>query len=327
MALINPPLLVSGGTHEARTFRMMVRDSVGGAEGVTQGDDLRVKALAVPGAAVSVADGSGMIQGRAVAHQGTYAAYNAGEATVPIAPTGATPRSDLLVLRVEDPEYEGTLNPATDQVAYFHVISAVTSTPWGVILPPGVSLRATGQFPALSGMSAIALALIQIPANTSVITAGMIRDVRNIAKPRQLRSLQSTSPADEEDFPTSANNVWRAWPPSAEWGVWVPEWAVRARVLLHIYGLQINAGSFYGGFAFQLGSVRGQSVGIDTATADAGKRSTVATADTIDIPAAMRGSWQDVTSQLARWTQTAGIPQADVATTCTVDIEFEEDIR
>lgn len=48
MALFPVPILVNGATHSAQQFRMMVRDLVSGAEGITQGTDLKVTQLSTP---------------------------------------------------------------------------------------------------------------------------------------------------------------------------------------------------------------------------------------------------------------------------------------
>src|SRR4051795_12178320 len=129
MALFPRPILVNGATHPAEQFRMLVRDLANGAEGITQGDDLKVIQRSTPGAGVTVGDGSGIVRGRANAFQGSYSACNVGAVNVDIAATGSgAGRSDMVILRVEDPQYEGTINPATGDVAYFQVISNVSSS-------------------------------------------------------------------------------------------------------------------------------------------------------------------------------------------------------
>src|SRR5689334_20046406 len=63
MALIQPPMLTHGGTHPARAFRMMVRDLASGNQGVTEGNDLKVREWSTPGAGVRVGDGSAVVRG------------------------------------------------------------------------------------------------------------------------------------------------------------------------------------------------------------------------------------------------------------------------
>jgi hypothetical protein len=64
MALFPAPILTNGATHSAQQFRMLVRDLANGAEGITQGDDLKVTQRATPGGGVLVGDGSGVVKGR-----------------------------------------------------------------------------------------------------------------------------------------------------------------------------------------------------------------------------------------------------------------------
>ncbi|MFE3196826.1 hypothetical protein [Embleya sp. NPDC059237] len=326
MALINPPLLVAGGTHEARAFRMMLRDMARGAEGVTEGDDLRVRALSAPGPAVLVGDGSAVILGRAGRNQGAYTAYNLGDATVQIAPTGATPRTDLLVLRITDPEYEGVLNPVTDAIANWYVISNLNTRWPGIRRPPGVGARLIGNLPQ-PGMTYIPLAEIHVPANTVNITSSMITDLRNVANPRQSRQVEVASPGGDVDAPWLNPGTWYDWPPCTAWRVWVPEWAVYCRAQVSIHGLQINGGWFWGAFGFALGSVAGQSTNLDTSALVAGNRSEAAAADSLYIPPEMRGTWQQFTGRITRWSDGGGgIPQTDTATTAVLDLDFIEDI-
>lgn len=308
MTLINPPLLVHGGTHAARAFRMMVRDLSHGAQGITESDDLRVSQLATPGAGVRVGDGSAVIRGAVAWGQGSYTQYNVGYQSVPVAPTGVSPRSDLLVLRVEDPEYEGVRDPERDDIGYFHVI-------------PNVSANATTP-PA--GMTAVALARIDIPANTKVITDGMIRDVRTIANPRKERQLHTASPGGDQNWAGNSGS-WADWPPASRFNIRVPKWAVRARIVMTVSGLQV-LGSIWGSTAFRLGGVQGQSIQIDDGTTkgDGSVRVNAISADTISIPVDMRGTTQPLQGLVFLTKDNAGSLQADIVTTVIADIEFEE---
>ncbi|QWA26861.1 hypothetical protein KJK32_46970 (plasmid) [Streptomyces sp. JCM17656] len=63
MALFPRPILTNGATHSAQQFRMLVRDLANGAEGITQGDDLKVTQRSTPGGGVLVGDGSAVVRG------------------------------------------------------------------------------------------------------------------------------------------------------------------------------------------------------------------------------------------------------------------------
>jgi hypothetical protein len=242
MTLIQPPMMVNGGIHPARTMRMMIRDLSRGSQGVTEYNDLKVSQLTTPGAGVAVADGSGVVRGAAWG-QGSYTQYNVGSATVNIAPTGASGRTDMVVLRVLDPEYEGSLNPAADDIGYFHVVSNVSAT---ATQPP-------------AGMTAIPLARIAIPPNTATITDAMITDLRGIANPRRDRQIYTASPTADQNWAGNAKGTYVSYPPAARWTFTVPAWAVRARIVFTLAAMQVINGSVYGAATFKLGTVQGRA--------------------------------------------------------------------
>ncbi|MFE0477019.1 hypothetical protein ACFW2V_36040 [Streptomyces sp. NPDC058947] len=309
MTLINPPLLTHGGTHAARAFRMMVRDLARGSQGVTEGDDLKVKQLATPGAGVRVVDGSAVIRGAAWG-QGSYTQYNVGDATVPIAPTGATARSDLVCLRVEDPEYEGTRNPEADEIGYFHVVSNVSAT--ATTVP--------------SGMTAIPLARVGIPANTSVITDSMIKDLRKIANPRRERTLYTAYPGSLSRL-TAQNGQWYNWPAAARWKVPIPSWAVTAKLVVTLAGLRLSESDVFANMQTVLGTDYGQTTAIDDDQGANTRRNTVVLADTISVSAALRGTTQDLYVRTQPSKSEWGNLGVDAATSLIADVEFTEGVR
>lgn len=312
MTLIQPPMMVNGGTHPARTMRMMIRDLSRGSQGVTEYNDLKVAPLTTPGAGVQVADGSGIVRGAAWG-QGSYTQYNVGSGTVSVAPTGATARNDMIVLRVSDPEYEGTLNPASDDIGYFHVVSNVAPM---ATQPP-------------AGMTAIPLARIGIPANCATITAAMITDLRGIANPRRDRQIYTASPTADQNFGGNPRGTYVPWPPAARWAISVPAWAVRARIVFTVAATQVLTGSVWGQAAFKLGTVQGQGINFDTgvfSSSDRSQRVQLISADTINVPASARGTTQLLQAMIAMNISAAGTLQADTATTAIADVEFEEGV-
>ncbi|MGW3657199.1 hypothetical protein ACWD6R_16560 [Streptomyces sp. NPDC005151] len=312
MTLIQPPMMVNGGTHPARTMRMMIRDLSRGSQGVTEYNDLKVSPMTTPGAGVQVADGSGVVRGAAWG-QGSYTQYNVGSATVNIAPTGAQGRTDMVVLRVLDPEYEGSRDPAKDDIGYFYVVSNVSST---ATQPP-------------AGMTAIPLARIAIPANTATITAAMITDLRGIANPRRDRQIYTASPTGDQTWVGNKNGTYVAWPQAARWNIAVPVWAVRTRIVFTVSAVQVMFGSVWGNAAFKLGTVQGQGITFDTGvftSSDRSQRVNLISADTLTIPASLRGTTQSLQALVALDSGNVGILQADKATTAIADVEFEEGV-
>ncbi|WP_405889473.1 hypothetical protein OG427_02815 [Streptomyces sp. NBC_00133] len=308
MALIQPPMMVHGGTHPARAMRMMIQDLARGSSGVTEGNDLKVSPLSTPGAGVRVGDGSGVIRGAAWG-QGTYTQYNVGDATVPVAPTGASARSDLLVLRVEDPEYEGTGNPETQDIGYFHVISGVSAT---ATAPP-------------AGMTAIPLARLDIPLNTATITAAMIKDLRGIANPRRTRELFTAFPNVASTLGYS-DNKWHVWPTAARWNILVPPWATNVKLVTTIAGLALRRADVFALMRNVIGTVTGQHIAIDDDQGNTTRRSTVVIADSLAVPAALRGTTVPIHLDTYMYKSETGDLVVDGATTFILDVEFTEGV-
>jgi hypothetical protein len=313
MTLIQPPMMVNGGTHSARSMRMMIRDLSRGSQGVTEYNDLKVTQLTTPGAGVQVGDGSGVVRGAAWG-QGSYTQYNVGAATVDIAPTGAVARTDMVVLRVLDPEYEGSLNPASDAIGYFHVVSNVAHST--ATQPP-------------AGMTAIPLARIALPPNTATVTNAMITDLRSIANPRKDRQIYTASPSGDQQWAGNAKGTYVSYPPAARWNIAVPAWAVRARIVFTVAALRVATGSVYGSAAFKLGTVQGQGVKFDTgpfSSGDRNQRVNLISADTLTVPAELRGTTQLLQAMVALDNAVAGYLEADTVTTAIADVEFEEGV-
>ncbi|MGW0822510.1 hypothetical protein [Streptomyces sp. NPDC002845] len=306
MALIQPPMLTHGGTHPARAFRMMIRDMSRGSQGVTEGNDLKVRQWATPGAGVRVGDGSAVVTGAAWG-QGSYTQYNVGDASVPIAPTGSSARSDLVCLRVEDPEYEGNRDPAADDIGYFHVVSGVSAT----------------ASTAPSGMTAIPLARLDIPANTATITNAMITDLRRIANPRRDRKLYTAYPSSLSRL-IAQNGQWYNWPAPARWRVPVPAWATTAKLVVTIAGLRLSESDVFAHMRTVLGTDLGQITSIDDDQGSGVRRSTVVLADTITVAAALRGTTQDLYVRTRPSRDEWGNLGVDAATSLIADVEFTE---
>lgn len=310
MTLFRVPLLVNGASHPAQSFRMMIRDLARGSEGITQGDDLRVSELDTPGGGVQISDGSGVVRGRVSTFQGSYAVCNSGvDDTITIAANGGgSTRYDLVVLRVEDPEYEGTLDPETDDINYFQVISNVSST-------------ATT---APDGRTSIALARIAIPAATATITDAMITDVRQVANPRRERTQQVQTPGTLSNLIGGTSGSYAYFDSSSGWAVAVPSWATTARIKVDVAGLRLATGVVFGNFRATFGA----SLSLQPTIVDDNQTSTRRlyhmAADTLTIPDAYRGTTQTLRAQFAGLAGNAGTVSVDASTTLVADVEFFE---
>lgn len=314
MALNPTPIATTGAMHTAQQFRMMIRDLSRANEGITEGDHLKVTALATPGGGVQIADGSAVIIGRVSSVQGSYSAYNIGiDTSVTIAPTGGSSRSDMVILRVEDPEYEGTRDPETDPIVFFEVVSNVSST--ATTVP--------------SGYSAIPLARIDIPASTATITNSMIKDLRKVANPRRDRILYPYYAQDPLVEISGTSETWKTHPNLTMATIAVPSWATTAKIVFTISGIRLADGNVWGNFRFMLGSIEAaQYVGIDDNQGTAARRNTVQMVETIDLTttagAAMRGTNQPFYSRMRTRSSNAGKIGVDATTTFNIDVEFTE---
>lgn len=314
------PWFTEGGAeHTSEVARLLAYAAFGGAEGIVGSGDLQVRALTSPGAAVRVTTGACAILNRAPG--ATYQAYAGRMPTsdqVSIASTGVSARSDLIIARVENPYSAGEpwpnpSNPKVGPYIYTRVISGVPKTTTSVR-----QVRAND--------SAITLARIDIPANTSSITQAMIKDLREMGRPRRERRLYTASPSGDENWAGNSGGAWVKWPPSARWSVEVPSWATKVRIVMNIAGTQVLDGGVWCANAWQLGSsIMGQSVQIDTGQPDGSQRVHMICADTRAIPSSMRGTVQQLSSLIWLDSAEAGRLQADVVTTAIADVEWVED--
>jgi hypothetical protein len=313
MALNPTPIATTGAMHTAQQFRMMVKDLARGNQGITEGSDLKVTALSTPGGGVQIADGSAVIAGKVSPVQGHYSAYNIGVDTVSISPTGGSSRSDMIVLRVEDPEYEGTRDPEVDPIVFWEVVSNVSSS--ATTVP--------------SGYSAIPIARIDIPASTATITNAMIVDLRQVANPRRDRILTPYYAQDPLVEISGTSETWKTHPNLTMANLAIPSWAATAKIVFSVSNLRLADGNVWGGFRFQLGTEEAvQWVSIDDNQGTAARRIYVEMVETISLTtttgAAMRGTSQPFKSRMRTRSSNAGKIGVDGATTFKIDVEFLE---
>ncbi|CAK7284880.1 hypothetical protein [Streptomyces misionensis] len=303
---LQPPMMVRGADHSARAMRLMIRDLARGRQGVAESEDLKVRPLETPGPGVRVGDGSALIHG-ARPWQGAYTQSNIGDTVVDVPPTGPFARTDLLVLRIEDPEFEGNRDPRRQEIGYFHLIQGINGQ----------------EAPQLREMTAIPLARLTIPRNTATITAEMITDLRRLASPRTERTLRTVHPEGTEKVP-GKHGHWAAWPKEAAWDVDIPAWATEAAIVVTLSGLRAEAGPVYAELRTRLGERAAKPTVVDddgTTT----RRSSVTLADTLAVPPAYRGTRQHLAVEINQ-NDKYGDGDLTVAkgTTVTLDVAFTE---
>ncbi|MEV0444617.1 hypothetical protein AB0I84_04350 [Streptomyces spectabilis] len=225
------PWFVEGTATSEETLRLVVAAAAGGGEGIVAPADLVVAALEVPGSSVQVGTGA-MIASRPRSGAGgqAYAARLPTPDLADIEPTSADgPRSDLVIARIEDP-YGGEMwplpeDPAVGPYVHTRVISDV---------PPGAASIQDVD----ASSTAVTLARIDVPASTSVITQGMITDLRRLARPRShtvRRYLHSVWPAPDDLGPIV--DAWEDFPLGARWQESAPAWATHVSVHAYLTGL------------------------------------------------------------------------------------------
>jgi len=198
--------------------RALAYAATGGSEGVGSPGDCKVLPLAVPGGQVRVQPGAVIIRSGYPGVAGeTYMALCQVEDLAAVAPTAGAARSDLVVARIDDPQFAGQApgRPSTE---------VIPNVPAG-----------TTRFAQLGrAYPAKELARIDIPANTAAVTAGMVTDLRSLAQPRSSRLLMSQ--ATPQPVVLNSVDVWVSWP---GWNpiVDVPPWATNINVLITLQGV------------------------------------------------------------------------------------------
>ena len=321
MALDPVPWAVGNGAeHSPEIARLLGYAASGGLQGVIGSDAFKVSQLPSPGAAVRVSPGAATILNAygGGAHQ-SYLVRGATNSDVSISPTGsASGRSDLVVIRVTDPQYGGAAppDPANGPYVSFHVIQGVAA--------------GTAVVPSGTGYPAVPLARIDIPANTSAITGAMIKDVRELPLPMTKRDVfarPSSGPASANPVdPTTM--VYARWPDAAFATVTVPSWATRAIIRADVNNYIVKTGWVHGRVNIRLGSqpLSTEIGSFDEQWNNDSYRSSVAVVTDMAIPPAIRGT-QQVLEIRAVKTSGTGIADADEFTTTWFDVQWIQGVE
>ncbi|MFI7299246.1 hypothetical protein ACWCY6_17460 [Streptomyces sp. 900105755] len=317
MAWDSVPWFTEGGAeHSSEVARLLAYAAFGGAQGVVGSGDLAVKALSSPAAQIQVRPGACAIINRATGS--TYQAY-AGRLptsdTVNVAGTGTSARSDLVVARVENPySYGETWPNPSDPVVGPYIFTRIIS---------GVAKTVTDVRQVRPNDSAITLARIDIPANTSAITQAMIKDLRDMVSPRRDRRLYTAFP-DSLSTLAYSDNKWHNWPGVASWDIDVPSWATRAKIVMTFAGFRMTKADVFARMQTKFGSLLGQDTGIDDDQGNNTRRSTIVLADNYAITSALRGTTQTLSVQTYMYKSPTGDVSVDANTSIIADVEFVE---
>lgn len=284
----------------------------GGAEGVVEPASMQVLALATPSTSVRVLPGGALVRNRyAGGSLQSYAALEQVQQTVPVVATGSSGgRSDLVVLRVSDPEFA-----SGDAGATFEIIQGVPS-------------NADHRYAWTLGFPAIALARVDIPASTATVTNDMITDLRRVARPRRETLMLVANPVDGRRL---SGTSFMAWPvQSSPWDtVDIPDWATRFRCIATYTAVRTKADT-YGYLRVAVGE-NAELVAegsFNTTNAAASEvLNTFQAANSMTIPADMRGTTQPIRLQgrlAASGIPSSAGPWSTSDTRVVVQFEFAE---
>lgn len=326
MALDKVPYFVSqeGVEHSSEVVRSALYASLGGKEGVSGPKDLRVSAKSTPTGSLNVAPGSAVINSRYSGASGqAYAARNATQSSVTISPTSsAGGRNDLIVLRIQDTAFEGSVPADVNNYNYVR-LEVIQGVPVSTNSAKDLGLS----YPA------IALALVKIPASTSAITNSMIVDLRNLCNPRT-QDIWYPFPtvASQSEVLTATSEVGEYFINAASQMIQIPDWAVRMQVRVEWIGVRYAAGNAYGSSWLEWGPYKAPSERLyatqkfqwDTPAATNVSRANWTVVDDVYIPTSMRGTSQLFVPKARRAGGVANSVSLDGMSGMSVQVRFLE---
>lgn len=318
MTFSNAPWIVDGALVSSALARRSQYASTSGAEGIVNLNDLKVRPLAVPGVGLLIDPGVGLLLNRYQTNiNESYMVSNPGTHTMtsgemPAANPSA--KSYLVAIVVGDPEFSQvghpwmpTTVPDGEEQTFEYVRPTI------IEVPPGTTSADSLGYPAY------ALARLDMPANTTTITASEITDLRELAQPRSKRVVKIWNPIGT----SLSSGSYITFPAAASWDIPIPPWASRALIKATWSGLLIVEGSFTGNVRVTLGGEVTQSSGINFNDPSGATRGTQGCADDIPIPEALRGTTQPLVAQGRKTSGPINL-QADNNTSFHLDVEFIE---
>lgn len=337
MALNGVPWAIDNGAEiYASLMRTITYSVYGGQEGVLEKDHFAVSEYDTPGPGVQFTRGVANILSRAPGgFCQSYVVRNPGPdgtlTTLDIDPTDSSgARSDLVILRVEDPEDgSGLWAPPTDKAngPYVRpfVIQGVPST-----------TKSMADLPSIGPWTALALARIDRPASTATITNDMITDLRIVNNPATGLGPAPNGPGAEklwtEESHTTTEQHFTAttytnFPAEANWTVNIPEWATAVDIYALIMNAKIINGDVWGDAMVAInGVLGGYSTGFDL-NLNGNKdpyRAPIFISGTQPIPADARGTAANVKIMLQMRTSQPGTIVADIGTYTHIQLNFKQ---
>ena len=223
----------NGALHSPEVARSLAYAATGGGEGVVSPLDMRVVALGVPGASVGILPGGAVMLNRSPgASYQSYVDRVLATEFLAIGATGGVARHDLIVRRVQDPDYPGWNVPADPVNGPYATYAVIT----------GVSANCTTAKELNLNYPAIALARIDIPPLTGAIQQGHIVDLRKMANRRSERRVFMGQPGAQDLVSAVSVNFPNTFVPTVD----IPQWATHYSLIAHLAGVNRVTGPAIG---------------------------------------------------------------------------------
>lgn len=320
MSLDTVPWFVDGAAHGAEVARLLSYVAAGDSEGIVSSADMFVHPTAVPGDNVTVDQGSGILLNKyAFGFEQSYLVRNGTTTDVEISPTGSGGgRSDMLVVRIDDPQYGGTVPEDIENGPYakFEVIQNVSAT--------AIDIPAGHNYPA------IPLCRIDIPASTGTITSGMIVDIRRLASPKITTVVRPNATVTAETETLNATGTDGEYFPNAGGvqDIYIPTWATRMQIRADWLMVKYPGGNRAGWCFVDIGtdnSWRTQAFTWDTSNLADTMRTSWTVVDDLYIPPEKRGTTQRfiMKGRLGSGTTTVK-PTIDASSGTSLEVRFLE---
>lgn len=276
--LFGVPWGIGGGQAilQAEVARYVAHTIMGGLQGVIGKDHLVPSELDTPSTGIKLQPGGMVINNRSAgAADQSYIDLAVQEILIDLDPTTGASRTDLVMIRVEDPYVSG--NPW----------GAPADLQDGPFIVPYVEYGVSSAIKSVEELgnswSAIPVCKVTRPSATGTILDSHITDLRTLVNPLT-GGIQPTpeAVAERAEFtdiktgppvPTPAkilptNTTFFDWPPEANWSVRIPKWATYLELDIVVYGAHVLNDSFWGDLRPVIAGVTQPLVPIDTNKAD-----------------------------------------------------------
>lgn len=324
-------LAIDGGELDASLLRKLAYAATQGAEGIVTPLDCKVHQLSSAAGQVNIDTGVISILNRSTGGAlETYLATASQQSTMDIDPTSGAARSDLVIVRLEDPEFTPwpPVDPGVAPTYQYTKPYIIKNVPNSTKTAAELNL----------GYSAYALARIDIPAGTTNITDGMIKDLRKMARPRSellhftAIPVEAVGAAGTEKL-DNGDLAFTVFPSVASRNVDIPSWATEVTIEVLLGGVRVNTNGTWGFLRARIGSsgsafkTQTQETGYDVNVPAANNydRLTLLVADTKPIASQIRGTSQPFAIEGKKQNAiTTGSLEVDSTTTISVKLNFRE---